>query len=132
MMCKRMICCSFIMQRVRIPLKKDSRVSLRMTPMLILSRMLWKKIFYMDPEFSLISCTYFISIRKPVSRGESAALGHFSVSIFFWQVGNKESKNKYSSIVVYFFGSIEHFLTFGPTSRVPWGALGHNFLRAPA
>ena len=35
-----------------------------------------------------------------LNRGESAALGHFSVSIFFRQVDNKESKNKYSSIAV--------------------------------
>ena len=34
------------------------------------------------------------------NRGESAALGHFSVSIYFGQVDNKESKNKYSSIAV--------------------------------
>ena len=34
------------------------------------------------------------------SKGESAALGHFSVSIFFWQVDNQESKNKYRSITV--------------------------------
>ena len=33
-------------------------------------------------------------------RGELAALGHFSVSIFFSQVDNKESKNKDSSIAV--------------------------------
>ena len=33
-------------------------------------------------------------------RGESAALGHFSISIFFGHVDNKESKNKYSSIAV--------------------------------
>ena len=31
-------------------------------------------------------------------RGESAALGHFSISIFFGQVDNKESKNKYSTL----------------------------------
>ena len=30
--------------------------------------------------------------------GESAASGHFSVSSFFGQVDNKESKNKNSSI----------------------------------
>ena len=35
-----------------------------------------------------------------ISSGESAALGYFSVSIFFGQVDNKESKNKYSSIAV--------------------------------
>ena len=34
------------------------------------------------------------------TRGESAALGHFSVSIFFWQADNKESRNKFSSIAV--------------------------------
>ena len=35
------------------------------------------------------------------NRGESAAIGHFSVAIFFGQVlDNKESKNKYSSITV--------------------------------
>ena len=32
--------------------------------------------------------------------GESAALGHFSVSILFGQVENNELKNKYSSIAV--------------------------------
>ena len=37
---------------------------------------------------------------KKKFRGESAALGQFSVSIFFGQVDNKESKNKYSSIAV--------------------------------
>ena len=31
-------------------------------------------------------------------RGESAALGHFSDSIFFGKVDNEDSKNKYSSI----------------------------------
>ena len=46
---------------------------------------------------------------KNYSRGESAALGHFSVSIFVGQVDNKESKNKYSSIAVWFFGSIAIF-----------------------
>ena len=35
-----------------------------------------------------------------ISRGESAALDHYSVSIFFGQVDNKESKNKYRSIAV--------------------------------
>ena len=34
------------------------------------------------------------------NRGESAALGNFSGSIFFGQVDNKESKNKYISITV--------------------------------
>ena len=37
---------------------------------------------------------------KKICRGESAALGYFSVSIFFGQVDNKESKNKYSNISV--------------------------------
>ena len=42
------------------------------------------------------------SLECPVyeSRGESGALGHSSVSIFFGQVDNKEPKNEYSSIVV--------------------------------
>ena len=44
-------------------------------------------------------------------RGESAALGHFSVSIFFGQAHNKESKNKYSSIEVQLFGSIVNFFS---------------------
>ena len=35
-----------------------------------------------------------------IDREESAALGHFSVAIFFGQVDNKKSKNKYSSIAV--------------------------------
>ena len=38
------------------------------------------------------------TINFTTSRGESAALGHFSVSFFFGQVDNKESQNKYDSI----------------------------------
>ena len=38
------------------------------------------------------------SVLSPSSfRGESAALGHFSVFIFFWRVDNNTSKNKYST-----------------------------------
>ena len=43
--------------------------------------------------FSTVSFVFIIFIS---SRGESAALGHFSVYIFFGQVDNKESKTKYS------------------------------------
>ena len=41
-----------------------------------------------------------IEIIDVVSRGESAALNDFSVSVFFGQVDNKESKNKYGSTAV--------------------------------
>ena len=39
-------------------------------------------------------------IQNKRGRGESAALGHFSIFIFFGQVENKESKNEYSSMIV--------------------------------
>ena len=38
-----------------------------------------------------------------LSRGESAALGHFSVSIFFGQVDDKELKNKYLNITPWIY-----------------------------
>ena len=41
---------------------------------------------------------FYVSPSSSPSRGKSAALCHFSVSIFFGQVDNKESKIKYSSI----------------------------------
>ena len=51
-----------------------------------------------------IICSFLTSriITQPWEyyRGESATLGHFSVSIFFGQVDNEESKNKYRSIAV--------------------------------
>ena len=42
-----------------------------------------------------------------MGRGESAALGHFSVSIY-----NNESKNKYSSITIELFDSIAFFFVW--------------------
>ena len=41
---------------------------------------------------------FFLIFAVSRSRGESAVLGQFTVFIFFWQVDNKESKNKYSSV----------------------------------
>ena len=38
---------------------------------------------------------FFKDENNVCSRGESAALGHFSVSIFFGQVENKEFKKKF-------------------------------------
>ena len=45
-------------------------------------------------------------------RGESAALGHFSVSISFGHLDSKESQNKYSSIAVKLFDSIVNFFVW--------------------
>ena len=45
-------------------------------------------------------------------RGESVALGQFSISIFFGQVDNKESKNNDSNIALLLFGSIVIFLVW--------------------
>ena len=41
-----------------------------------------------------------VAPKKLLDRGKSAALGYFSVSIFFVQVANKELKHKYSCIAV--------------------------------
>ena len=52
-----------------------------------------------DTEQGLFG-TFKIKVFKNNDRGESAALGHVSVSISLGQVVNKESKNKYSSIAI--------------------------------
>ena len=79
----------------------------------------------MRPLLTMTRYSIYCFIEKSVSREESAALGHFSVSIFFGQVDNEDSKNKYSSIAVYFFSAIVHF--FVAQGTLFSGCIGPRF-----
>ena len=57
-------------------------------------------ILFSNVQYHVLNKEFIRSFSKFVLRGESAALGHFSVTIFFGQADNEKSKNKYSSIAV--------------------------------
>ena len=70
----------------------------------------YKKFWRINRKQHIWPFVYYFFRRSEVyyysCRGESEALGYFSVSIFFGQVDDEESKNKCSSIAVELFGSI--------------------------